>query len=262
MFEFFKKHPVLRQIAIESTFPAIIALIWTSSEIHNHRADHEFGIWAGIKVFTSTFAAASWVLSQILRIFNQRNTKEHFIDIKKRTDDIFNSLENRTQELVDQITGGTSYPRFLLSAYEDTTTIDVTLDHRGRHALLDLQVEIASISSFEYNSETKTRIFGSGNIINNEYISALQPKTTMQLRRISVENTNERLFLIRCRARNGTTEQIISMRRFPNWKNGWAHQSWIFTSWNEVHLERNIPPGTEAWPTNSNSNLHVSVQPN
>jgi hypothetical protein len=253
-------HPITKQFIYEMSVPGVLGMIWTVVDFQST------GSWTKtiancIASFGKAFFLTSWLLSQILRIAKQKNTESSFSDLKVRANTMLDNLNETATELMNQMTGGDSYPRFLLSASRDGSAIDVTMDHRGRYPLIDLNIEIFSIDSFEYDDSTKARMLGTGPRILERSFLAVQPGAPTRVATLSwpAADAANKLFLIRSRARNGVTEQVVAMKLFPNWPSAWAELVWIFTSQKEVKREKRLPAGEPEWPTNGASRISVSI---
>jgi len=253
-------YPITKTFIYEMFAPALLGIIWTIVDFQT--ADSRTKTIANcVASFGKAFFLTSWMLSQILRIAKQKNTESSFSDLKARTSSLLDNLNERTTEVLNQMTGGDSYPRFLLGASRDGSAIDVNMDHRGHYPLLDLNIEIFSIDSFEYNDATKSRMLGAGPRIFERSYPAVQSGAPTRVAALSwpAPDLANKLFLIRSRARNGMTEQVVAMKHFPNWPNGWAELVWIFTPQMEVKREKRLPDGESEWATNGASRISVSI---
>lgn len=94
------------QIIKEFWLPLIIALLWT---LYNLNLKNEsWSIAKAINVFGPTFFLVSWCCGQYFRIRKQKKVEYELDEVQNKLDKFFKQLETKTENIINNLTGGDS----------------------------------------------------------------------------------------------------------------------------------------------------------
>jgi hypothetical protein len=99
------KWNIAKQLAVEFSFPLIVATIWVIYK--------GFGpplvVADVIENFMKSFFLASWATSQIFRVRKQEGVESSFASLKKRLETMIDDFQQKSLWTINHITGGDSY---------------------------------------------------------------------------------------------------------------------------------------------------------
>lgn len=131
---------IAKQLLKEFWFPFVLAAAWTFFSWKSGTTS--LTPVALMAAFGPAFFLASWATSQIFRVKKQAKVEE-------RLETMITDLERRTTDLVAHITGGSSFPRFAMTAMDPAPDLVTLLaHHHGEHTLYDVEARISDLDIF------------------------------------------------------------------------------------------------------------------
>jgi HNH endonuclease len=133
--------------------------------------------------------------------------------IDDRVSKLVSDLDLTTEKIVNQLTGGNSYCRFMIeNTGLQSDQLQLVAIHEGEFPLYDLQARIVDLEKFESlkGDLTKDNIRDADTTLN---MGTLNPRMAMPSPRFSLTGFNRRSFNVFFTARNGTFTQLIRLCR-------------------------------------------------
>lgn len=211
---------VFKQLFKEFILPLIVAISWTAyNVIEANRTNIE--LRDVINIFGPSFFLASWLISQWFRVTKQQRVESGLkgieADIKKQVD----SLEEKSTELVNYITGGDSACYMCGPDVDHNNWSPLLVRHLGKHPLYNVKIRVVDIDIPQNTAnETISMDDDSGREF-RDLLGDLVPNHSLILKQhIPLGSGNSRRFNIFFSARNGSFKQILRLKRV----NGvWRH---------------------------------------
>lgn len=238
---------ILKQLLNEFWLPVVISICWTAYGLR----EQPFEKWASVATVNSalvTFFALSFVTAQWNRVKKQLEVKDGLSGIEGKVQQMLDSLAEKTNDLVNQVTGGDSYC-FLTVSFEG----DASLAAVGKYPLFDVLAVIldeqklkqkppAGVHRLTYATESLPL----GNLRPGAFFS--------WPRRFNVGDGDVHHYKITFHARNGIFFQPVQFRRVDG---KWFVATKIVRSGDNVALHEMVDSG---FPRNADGQVDWNYQ--
>jgi len=170
-----------------------------------------WGIKEVINIFGPSFFLASWITGQFFRVRKQVKVENSLAAMENRLNDLLTTLEIKTTDLINHISGGASFPWLQFGMLEaDTGNGTLMVVHQGEHPLYDVVARMVDLNKFNLikdklnfnNFRQADTTIEVGNMISG-HVSMLGPW--------KVEGINRQNYNVFFTARNGRFTQVIRM---------------------------------------------------
>ncbi|PKA06416.1 hypothetical protein [Leptospira harrisiae] len=213
---------ILIQLFKEFSIPLILSFSWTLYNTYDPIKGYHFDLKSSLNIFAPTFFLVSWIIGQIFRVKKQTVIENNFESLQNRLGSLLDKIETKTNQLIDYVTGGKSFPLVLIGTINSKTNVGIiSISHQGDYPLYDVSIRIVDLQEFEKikdnfninNMHRSDKNFNIGNLI---------PKTALQIGDWLVQNQPKQDYNIFMFARNGSFTQMIRFRK--------KNEKWIFAT--------------------------------
>ncbi len=195
---------VIKQIFKEFWLPFILALCWSFYSI-----GETFSLARFIANFGTAFFLISLACGQFFRIQKQNKVEDNFVDIRKNMEDFLKALENRTENIINTLTGGDSFCYWHIANINDNCGIETTV-HKGKYTLFNVRVRIVDNEKMSLLPEhLKASIKGWDQCTYMRSFNSLLAKHVFGGNVFNLEEGDKRSFNIFWTASNGSFDQLL-----------------------------------------------------
>lgn len=207
------------QLAKEFLSPLIIAAAWTIYNIYelnvNDRSLKNF-----INIFGPAFFLTSWGISQWFRVRKQQKVDQGLTSIEIAINNSIANLETRTNEVINNVTGGDSACYVFGPTPEADRWSGLLIVHVGKYPLYEVTCRITELDIFEEMLKNNESLTENDRSEFRFPIGSLAPNMA---RRAPIDLPlgpgESRRFNLFFTARNGSTTQLIRCKKINGqWK--------------------------------------------
>ena len=227
---------ILRKLLRQFWLPFLVALGWTGSVLWNH-ADR-WTLTHVLAAFAPSFFLASWAVGQFFRVKNQSQVERNLSNIEMRVGELLGRLEESTQELTANITGGESACYvYITPMHGPNPGAPLMAVHVGAHPIFDVQIRVCDLDALHALQQEGGLTLHRMHEIERYYrVNSLTPGHSVDLGGVPLTQTDRHRFNMFMSARNGSYSQLFrAYRSNDEWKVGYqiqAHGKVIHESYN------------------------------
>jgi hypothetical protein len=147
------KKRIFIQILNEFWLPITVAIIWTSINWYLNTDEDNHPYIALIKTFGAAFFFLSWLIAQYWRVQKQMKVETNFATVESKLISLTKTLEERTNEWINHLTGGDSYFYYKIGKQIGPEWYAINCEFVGDYTLLDNKIIFFSKNSNLANQE-------------------------------------------------------------------------------------------------------------
>lgn len=139
---------VIKQIIKEFWLPTLLALGWSLFNFYDGpKAD--WSVINFVNIFGTTFFIIAWFTGQYFRVRKQAKVEHGLVSVQDQIGSLLKSLEEKTNELINYVTGGGSFCYLELSGLSnDSNKANIVVVHQGKHSLYAVTGRIVDLDIF------------------------------------------------------------------------------------------------------------------
>lgn len=207
----------LNQLVREFLIPLLLALGWTAYNLYEAPRGAQ-SIRDIINVFGPSFFLFSWLLAQWFRVRKQIKVDTGLARIEASVSNTLDRLEERSNFLIDHITGGDGYCRLEI-VNPDYPARSILVSNSGSHPMYEVHMRIIDLEVYEeVKAQTPEYSFGNAEI-NLPLGTLAHSHSYIQECDLGLNSYGDvRRFNIFFNARNGSFTQLL---RYRSINGGW-----------------------------------------
>lgn len=204
---------IATQLIKEFWLPLVLSILWVLYNIFSSEGSAEWDIKKVVNIFGPTFFLLSWLTGQFFRVKKQTTVEDQFSTIISRVNNLFTNLEEKTNEMVNHISGGNSFPWLQIAMIDsENDSGHLIANHEGNYPLYDVTAQIADLNKFSAMQGNHSLATLSITHTNVE-IGSLIPGHSALIRSWAIDHTPEQNYNVFMTARNGRFTQKIRMKK-------------------------------------------------
>jgi hypothetical protein len=223
---------LLTQIIKEFWIQLIISSLWAIYKVRNDLTGQN-EIITFITNFGASLFLTSWFIGQILRIKKQQKIESYLELVTHKVESLLNNLENSSNKIIDNITGGNSYLYMIIGNISpDNEWGEMIFIHKGENPVYDVFVEYIDLDE---------PILPTGNYKRNRFeIGTKAPKTASTGPKIKLNKAQGLRINVFYSTRRGIINQGLRMI-FRNDKWISAYKVSDYDNLNEINIPDDFP---------------------
>ena len=139
------------QILKEFWLPFLAAVGWTVFSLLDQTAD-KGTLRAAVTSFGPSFFLASWLVAQWYRVRKQQKVEAGLGGIEARVQQMLVDLDEKTKDIVGQISGGGSACYF--NSISSNSVVNALLIHHGKYPLYWINARVVDLDIFDFQNHT------------------------------------------------------------------------------------------------------------
>lgn len=204
---------IFKQIIKEFWIPLFLSIIWVIYNIYWNNSNETWNVQKTVNVFGPTFFLLSWLLGQFFRVKKQTKVEDSFEVIELRFKELLNKIEVRTEEMVNHISGGNSFPYLQIAMIDNLSNQGcLMIIHNGEYPLYDISARVVDLQKFEQikdNFSLSTLEYTDTNL----NIGNIIPSHATMLQNWKLESDPIQSYNIFFTARNGSFTQLLRFKK-------------------------------------------------